>query len=195
MIPYQKEKLENAICFFASAHRKRTRAFLHQTFLYKYLALFDFGYLKKYGELPLELTYRAMERGPVPLEVYNRRADTDWSELFSFRQETVNADGNICYVVIPSSKKGPDMDYFSQREVKLMNVLIEIYAENYVTSKLMSDVSHAEILAWKRTWKTKQNGIIDYALEFPGDINQKKEPDLKFPEEVYLTQKGLENCG
>ena len=35
MIPYQKEKIENAICFFANEHQKKTKHPLYQTFLYK----------------------------------------------------------------------------------------------------------------------------------------------------------------
>ena len=186
MIPYQKEKIENAICFFAKEHRKKTRQMLYQTFLFKYLALFDFGYLKKYGKPALGLTYQAMEKGPVPIEIYNKRMDEPWSNLFSF-QEDQNK-----FMIIP--KGTPNLDYFSSREIKLMNTLIEIYAHQFINSKLMSDASHQEILAWKRTWQKKHNDYIDFSLEFSGNIFEKSEKDLTFPEEVYLTQKGLENC-
>ena len=47
MIPYQKEKIENAICFFASEHQKKTKHPLYQTFLYKYLAFLDFESLRE----------------------------------------------------------------------------------------------------------------------------------------------------
>jgi len=187
MIPYQKEKIENAICFFAKEHRKKTRHTLYQTFLYKYLALFDFGYLKKYGKPSLGMTYRAMEKGPVPMEVYGKRADVPWSKLFVFQQ-----DQNKNIMIIP--KGAPDLDYFSSREIELLNTLIEIYAHCFIDSKLMSDASHQEIRAWERTWKKKQNDYIDFSLEFPGNVFEKSETDLTFPEEVYLTQKGLENC-
>jgi hypothetical protein len=186
MIPYQKEKVENAICFFAKEHRKKTRHFLCQTFLYKYLALFDFGYLKKYGKPALGLSYRAMERGPVPIDIYAKRMDEPWSKLFLFQKDEDK------FMIIP--KGTPDLNYFSAREIKLMNVLIEIYADQFIDSKLMSDASHEEVVAWKRTWKKKKNDFIDLSLEFPGNIFEKSEKDLTFPEEVYLTQKGLEDC-
>jgi len=187
MLPYQKEKIENAICFFTSEHYKKTKHYLYQTFLYKYLALFEFGYLKKYGKTPLNLKYRAMEKGPVPVEIYSKRTENNWSELFEFKKA---ADNN--YIITPKNK--PNLEYFSSREIKFMNELIEIYAQNYVTSKLMSDVSHETILAWVKTWNKEKNAFIDFSLEFSDDVLKKSESELTFPEEVYLTQKGLENC-
>lgn len=188
MIPYQKEKLDNAVCFFAKEHNKKTRHQLYQTFLYKYLALFDFGCLKTYGKAPLGLTYVAMPRGPVPKELYDRRDDADLSAIFCFRK-----DERQNLIVLP--KTPPNLDYFNKREVDFMHRLIEVYAQTYITSALMSDASHQEILAWKRTWKEKQNTIIDLSLEFSGDIFHKPETELTFPEEVFLTQKGIEHCG
>ncbi|GAG44260.1 unnamed protein product, partial [marine sediment metagenome] len=41
MIPYKKEKSDNAICFFAFNHKRKTGKYLPQTFLYKYLAFLD----------------------------------------------------------------------------------------------------------------------------------------------------------
>lgn len=187
MIAYQKEKIENAICFFAKEHYKKTHHYVYQTFLYKYLALFDFGYFKEYGKQPLGLKYRAMERGPVPVEIYSKRTESKWSSLFEFRQDK---DDN--YIII--HKSNPNLDFFSQREVKLMNKLIEIYAESYITAKLMSDVSHESISAWRKTWRIEKNDFIDFSLEFSGNVFGKPENELTFPEEVYIIQKGLENC-
>ena len=187
MIPYQKEKLENAVCFFAQEHYKKTRHRLYQTFLYKYLALFDFGHLKAYGKPALGLTYKAMKMGPVPVDLYERRDDPDWSTHFSFRK-----DENQNVMVVP--KGSPDLDYFSRREIELMQRLIEIYGQGYVTTRIMSNASHLEILAWQRTFACQENAVIDFSLEFPGDVLTKPEHELTFPEEVYLVQKGLETC-
>jgi hypothetical protein len=187
LIPYQKEKLENAVCFFATEHMRHTRHRLYQTFLYKYLALFDFGYLKAYGKPALGLTYQAMQMGPVPKELYERRHDKDLSERFAFQEDE---SGHMAVV----TKKAPDLDYFSQREIELMNQLIEIYGQGYVTSRIMSDASHQAILAWQRTWAREKNAVIDFSLEFPENVFNKPEHQLTFPEEVFLVQKGLEHC-
>lgn len=187
MIPYQKEKLENAVCFFAKEHARHTRHHLYQTFLYKYLALFDFGYLRSYGKPALGLTYQAMPKGPVPKELYDHRHDPDLSDRFSFQNDE---NGNLIVVL----KKDPILDYFNKREIDLMNRLLEIYAQRYTTSGIMSDASHEAILAWQRTWAKKQNSVIDFSLEFPDNVFEKEENQLTFPEEVFLVQKGLEHC-
>lgn len=187
MIPYQKEKLENAVCFFAREHMRHTKHHLYQTFLYKYLALLDFGYLRAYGRPALGLTYQAMQMGPVPKELYDRRDDPDLSECFAFQEDE---SGHKAVV----AKNAPDLAYFSQREIDLMKRIIEIYAQGYVTSRIMSDASHQEILAWRRTWAREPNAVIDFALEFPEDVFNKPEHQLTFPEEVFLVQKGLEHC-
>lgn len=188
MIPYQQEKLENAVCFFAQEHHKKTRHYLCQTFLYKYLALFDFGYLKTYGQPALGLTYRAMQRGPVPLELYEHRREPDISRLFAFREDIERR----IITVVP--RRAPDLDFFSKREIDLMQRLVEIYGRSYISAGIMSDASHEVILAWRRTWEREENAIIDFSLEFPGDILAKTEHELTFPEEVYLVQKGLDTC-
>ena len=187
MIPYQHEKLENAVCFFAHEHRKKTRHPLYQTYLYKYLALFDFGYLRKYGNAPLSLTYRAMPMGPVPDELYCHRNNPGMYKAFSLQE-----DASKGFLVAP--RQVPDLDYFSPREVLFMNQLIEMYAQKYNTAGIMSEASHQDIKAWQRTFALQQNAIIDFSLEFDGDILSKPESKLTYPEEVYLVQKGLENC-
>lgn len=187
MIPYQKEKIDNAICFFANEHLTKAKKPLYQTYLYKYLALFDFQHLKEQGIPALDLKYKAMERGPVPIDIYSQR-DNIKSECFEFRSDS---GGN--WVVIPKGKK-PDMDFFSPAEIKIMKTLIEIYAQQWIKANDMSDASHQTILAWKRTWKKQPNTFIDYADEFDGEIMKKKDQDLTYQEEVYLTHKAMKNC-
>ena len=48
---YKKERVDNAILFFAQKHYKKTKKYLSQTALYKYLAFFEFRYLKKAGDM------------------------------------------------------------------------------------------------------------------------------------------------
>lgn len=184
MIPYRDKKIENAICFFASEHRKKAKKPLYQTYLYKYLAFFDFESLKETGRPALCLTYRAMERGPVPLEIYEKR-DAYNTDLFAFSKDK---DENR----LISCKKDPDLSWFSPREIKLMKRLVEIYASRYVDSRLMSDSSHEEIAAWRKTWKQKQNAIIDYSLTFDEGFRTRPESELSYPESSYLTFKAIE---
>lgn len=182
MIPYKKEKIENAICFFATEHKKKTKKTLYQTSLYKYLAFLDFESIKKTGRPALGLIYKAMQWGPVPIEIYEQREQYSTS-LFDFKKDNNN--------IIVVCKKKPNLDYFSKHEINLMNKLIEIYARSYVYAELISDASHEAILAWEKTWKRNPNGIIDYASTFDDNLLEKSDDELSYPEENYLTYKAI----
>jgi hypothetical protein len=186
MISYQKEKIENAICFFALNHKKVTKQNLPQTFLYKYLAMLDFQGIKDNGIPVLGLTYRAMDYGPVPIEIYGER-ERYKSECFDF----VKLDEKKI-VIVPKKDVKPDLDYFSTYEIKSMNKLIDIFADKFITSKVVSDVSHVEIKAWARAREIKKNSFIDYALNFDGDIREKRGEELKPAEKNYLIFNSLE---
>jgi len=180
MIPYREKKIQNAIVFFAQNHPKKAKKPLYQVYLYKYLAFLDFLSLRETGRPALELTYKAMKRGPVPVEIYYEKINTD---KYRFVKDEWGE-----FIV---SKGKPDMDYFSHYEIDLMERLIEIYAQQWITTNIMSDSSHDDILAWQRTWAKQKNSIIDYKLEFEEDVFFKKDEDLTYPEEVYRTYKTL----
>ena len=89
MLAYRKERVENAICYFACEFTRKTRKYPTQTYIYKLLASFDFQRLTKTGQPAFDLEYRAMENGPVPTEIYNKRYDYHTS-LFRFVPKRVN---------------------------------------------------------------------------------------------------------
>ena len=184
MIAYQKEKIENAICFFASKHRERTKKPLTQTFLYKYLAFLDFKSLEETGHPALGLKYLAMGKGPVPIEIYSKRK-TLKTECFEFREVEENK-----FVVIPKGR--PNLEVFSPYEIKKMQQLIEIYADTFVKTSDISEASHQDIKAWRKAYKKKENSIIEYELQFDGDVMHKKPKELTHAEENFLIYKSIE---
>jgi uncharacterized phage-associated protein len=179
MIPYRKEKLENAICFFALNHRLLSGKPLTQTYLYKYLAFLDFRTVRETGIPALDLEYRAMERGPVPHKLYNERHDKKTESYEFIKQEKG--------IVIIEPKANPNLDYFSDIEKEIMVALVRKYAKKYSTTDEICEDSHKQILAWQRTYSQQKNKIIDYKLMFRDDILSKKEEDLTPAEESYLT--------
>jgi uncharacterized phage-associated protein len=181
-IAYQKEKIENAICFFANEHKRRTRKELFQTFLYKYLAFLDFESLSETGVPILGLHYLALERGPVPQEIY-RNNQYKTSDCYEFK----GINGKT--IIIP--KKKPDLDYFSEYELEKMERLVEIFAQTTLTSAHISEASHDEIKAWKRARKLNPNKEIDYLLQFDSDLLEKKEKDLSPAEENFIIYSSL----
>ena len=178
MLAYRKERIDNAILFFAQNHYKKTKKYLSQTFLYKYLAFFEFRYLKAAGDMPLELTYKAMERGPVPMKIYDNRNNPGFFSKVIFEpfQTKSCKDG---YLVKPNGKFDPD--YFAEAELEMMNNLIEIFAQQWVGAAEMSEASHQDIKAWKKTYSRQPNADIDPIEEFDRDI-------LAVPEEMLHTE-------
>jgi hypothetical protein len=184
MRAYRKERINQAMLFFAQEHHKKTRHYLFQTVLYKYLAFFEFRYLKSYGEMPLELEYKAMEHGPVPIEIYANRETKNHFTLVSFEP----ARNGV--IVKPTGKFNPD--YFAETELEAMRNLIEIFAKQWVGAAVMSDASHKDIRAWKVTYNQEYpNQIIDPIHEFTRNILEVPEEELSPQEERYLTQKAI----
>lgn len=181
MIPYKEEKVKNAVAYLAQQHYKKTKKSPYQSHIYKYLAFFDFRSLKEIGRPALELSYSAMGRGPVPMEIYDKQQNTD---KYIFKKDD--------WGKIIVSRGKPDLDYFSPYEIELMDKLVEIFAQKWVTTSIMRDSSHEKIKAWQKTYyHIKKNGIIDYSHEFDEDIFSKNEDELTYPEIVYLTYKAL----
>lgn len=187
MIPYQKQKIENAICFFASEYKKRTNHYLYSTYIYKFLAFLDFECIKENGRPSLGLTYIAMKRGPVPREIYNERKYLN-CDCFEFKLESkdkVNGKEIERFIVVPKGE--PNLDYFSDFEIDEMYRLIEIYADNFVKTSDISEASHETILSWKRAFRNKPNSIMEYTDEFPGNIKSKTYEKLSLQEENLLS--------
>lgn len=176
-IPYKDQKVEGAIAFFASEHKKKTRESLGLTALFKYLAFYDFKSLEETGELALGLTYKAMERGPVPVEIYieNRYRK---SEYYLFEGKQFYKDGKeyTAFDIIPRPvKKKEYLNYFSEYDLELMNRLIFFFAQSWVSAKVMSDASHAKkdgIKAWVKAWNREHDSIINIADTFD-DLEEK----------------------
>lgn len=178
MKAYRNERIENAIAFFAGEHYKKTSHFLYQTSMWKYLSFFEFRRLEQTGEMPLELSYCAMEHGPVPIELYHNISNLK-SDLYRVIQEDQNK-----YKFQATGR--PNLDYFSEDEIAELNNLIFMFAQKWVQTKIMSDSSHQAIKPWIATWKTNPNSLIDPILQF-SDIKTKTEDELSAIEEHFLT--------
>jgi uncharacterized phage-associated protein len=183
MVAYRKERINHALLFFAQEHYKKTHNYLSQTALYKYLAFFEFRYLKSHGEMPLDLEYRAMEHGPVPVEIYANRETRNYFTLVAFEPA-----GNG-FIVKPTGKFNPD--YFAETELAEMRTLIEIFAQQWIGAGVMSKASHDDIRAWETTYKKHPNRIINPLDEFDRNILEIPEEELTPLEERYLTQKAI----
>ena len=182
--------MDNAILFFAQNHYKKTKKYLSQTFLYKYLAFFEFRYLKAAGDMPLELTYKAMERGPVPMKIYDNRNNPDFFSKVIFEPFQTKSGGDG-YLVKPKPNGKFEPDYFAEAELEEMDKLIEIFAQQWVGAAEMSEASHQDIKAWKKTYSRQPNADIDPIEEFDRDILSVPEDTLHTEELKYLMRRKM----
>jgi hypothetical protein len=189
MLAYRKERIDNALLFFSREHYKKTRKYPSQTALYKYLAFFEFGYLKKNGDMPLELHYIAMPHGPVPKEIYDNRDNPSYFQLVIFEPK-ITADGKTGYIVKPNGKF--NAGYFTSAELEEMKDLVEIFASQWIGTAVMSDASHREIKAWKKIFSESPNRNIDPIDEFDRDITNVPEENLSMEELRYLMRRNME---
>ncbi|MHB8276030.1 MAG: Panacea domain-containing protein [Candidatus Humimicrobiaceae bacterium] len=151
------------------------------------LAFLDFIILEKTGKPALELEYKAMQKGPVPREIYENRDIPYETECFKFVQT-----GPQNYII--EHKQEPDMDYFSKYEKETMEEIISRYTNKNVNqrelSKIICEDSHKEIKAWEVAWNKKENSIIDYDYVF-GNIFCKPGSELSQAEITYLTYRSF----
>ncbi|MCX6090694.1 MAG: DUF4065 domain-containing protein [Candidatus Atribacteria bacterium] len=185
MFAYKKERLENAICFFVKEHKRWRKKDPTQTYIYKYLALFDFGMLIKTGRPVLDLEYMAMERGPVPIEIYSQR-DNYETKLFKFVPQEKNSN----VIIVKTKGKKPDLEYFSEVEIEEMKRIVEIYINTSIDTNILSGASHEVIVPWEKAWYGKKNSMIKMIDAFP-NICDKKDEDLSPQEENFLIYSGL----
>ncbi|MCL2128540.1 MAG: hypothetical protein FWH38_09815 [Treponema sp.] len=138
--------------------------------------------------MPLDLTYMAMEHGPVPVEIYRNRDKQGCFAKVIFEPFSTKS-GYTGYLVKPNGKF--DAGYFAEAELEEMKNLIEMFAQVWVNSNGMSDMSHQAIKAWKKTYSRQPNAEIDPIEEFDRDIMTTPEEILTTAEERYLFQHGL----
>lgn len=187
MIRYQKERIENILLYFALEHYIKTKKYLSQTALYKYLAFFEFRHLKRRGDMPLELNYRAMEHGPVPIDIYEHRYEESYFPKVIFEKIKLQ-NGTEAIIIKPNGKF--DDDFFSENELEELKDLIDIFAQQWVGAKVMSDSSHQSLKSWRITFKTQPNAFIDPKDEFDRDILNMDPEDLNAVEERYRLIRG-----
>jgi hypothetical protein len=144
--------------------------------------------LKAAGDMPLELTYKAMDHGPVPMEIYNNRDNPDCFSNVIF-EPVQTKSGGTGYLVKPNGKY--DSDYFAEDELDEMNSLISIFAQQWVGAAEMSEASHQAIRAWKTAYLRQPKADIDPIEEFDRDITVIPEDSLKTEELKYLMHRKM----
>jgi len=195
-IPYKDQRVEAAIAYIAAEHKKKTRDTLCLTALFKYLSFYDFKSLKETGEPALGLEYVAMEKGPVPKEIYFEHQYKK-SIYYRFDESTFFKDNKEykAYSIAPLAvKKKEYLDYLSEYDKELLDKLLYFFAQSWVTANIMSDASHSKrdgIKAWAKAWNREQNSTIDMAETFDNLVEKYKNHTLTSSEEHFLIYQKL----
>ena len=184
-ITYSREKLINAVLFFAINTK-----YCGKTKLMKLLYFLDFIHFKQIGKSVTDLEYYAWKEGPVPkifFEEITKSPRKDISSLVSFTQK-----GDF-QKITPIKGKNPDLEYFSQRELKILKEISFIYKN--VKAKDISDISHLPNEPWSKTKNDKgMFELIDYTLAIDQD-SCKKLP-IEIAKQRYIErQEMLANFG
>lgn len=179
---YSKEKLENGIAYIAIIHNNIKNKPAYQTYIYKYLALIDFAYIETTGRSVFGLDYHALKNGPIPAQLYDNR---NLYVLIQPFKKAVLLEKSDDHRIIFKPIADPDLQYFSDDELLLIESTVESYATEVNTIEELCQITHSKIKAWEVAWKSRAKNRervrINPLDTFPDIL--KKDPDELTPTE------------
>ncbi len=150
----QKRKLDSVIHFLAVEHKNVSGQTLYKTSLFKYIDLFEFEILHETGIPPLNLEYRALEKGPVPIDLNSQLSGGTYeSEKVRIEIEEGSRSEKIKFIPLDTEY---DLDLLSDHEIDKIYSLVDRYATNYKNNQKLIEATH-EILAWKKAWRDRRD--------------------------------------
>lgn len=164
LISYERDKLINAILFFAWHSQ-----FLDQDKLFKLLYLLDVGHFQETGLTVTGMPYHACMSGPVPLTLAR-----SWPTLPPDLAAAIGRQKADPARIYP--KRPVDPAYFTPREMRIMAALAQRYGS---TAAEGIDVTAADNGAWRGTLCANkgQEQMIDYT--------QVIDRDHPYPEAIF----------
>lgn len=158
LITHEREKLINAIIFFAQ-HTK----FFGKIKLFKLLYFLDFEHFKKTGRSVTGLDYYAWKMGPVPQSLFEEieSPEPDMAEALEITHIPTRF-GNPMLSFNPRIEFDPD--HFSKREMQLMEQLAGEFEDTKADD--MIEATHLENQPWDRVWNQSggRQELIPYSL-------------------------------
>lgn len=160
IITYHREKLINAIIYFANNTK-----YCGKTKLMKLLYFLDFMHFKRTGKSVTGLDYFAWMMGPVPKDLFQELSGNMKPDMKAAIRE-LPADKEFQQI---SPKKRFNADYFSKKEMELLENISFIFKD--AKADLMIESTHLKNEPWDRTLKEKgEFQKIDYMLAVDSDI-------------------------
>jgi len=160
IVTHHREKLINVIIYLADHTR-----YCGKTKLLKLLYFLDFSHFKQTGKSVTGLDYFAWQMGPVPKELFEELSGNMKPDMSASIHDLPAGEG---FQQIRPKKKF-DSQYFSKKEIKLLEELAFIFED--AKADAMVESAHLKNEPWDRTLKEKgEFKKIDYMLAIDSDI-------------------------
>ena len=157
LITHEREKLINAIIFFANNTK-----FLGKIKLFKLLYFMDFDHYKETGRSVTGLEYFAWKMGPVPVQLFEEvlMPEPDMASKVEFAEKQIRTGTML--TIKPICKF--DDKHFTKRELRIMRSL----AKEYSTAQAedMVEATHLENKPWHKVFveEGRKQQLISYDL-------------------------------
>jgi len=145
IITHHREKLINAIIYLVT-HTK----YCGITKLMKLLYFLDFYHFKQTGKSVTGSDYFAWDKGPVSREVHRELSEKMTPDMEKSIKITEFEDSHFLKF---SAKKKFDPEYFSERELKILDDLSFIFKD--AKAEDMVEITHLKDKPWDKTLKEK----------------------------------------
>ena len=162
-LPKYKKILLEALIYFSSSVQHPTKVML-----YKMLAQFDYRHYKATGMPATGLEYETWEMGDVPAEFHKEITRGNDVVLPDFMKDALyvtkeifeKVDGTQGKEFTFKSRRKPNFDVFTPRQITILNEVIDIFKE--CPAWMASVASHERNTPWYRTKISKgMNEKID----------------------------------
>ncbi|MRX06781.1 DUF4065 domain-containing protein [Pseudoduganella sp. FT25W] len=182
LISHEREKLLNAIIFFA-----KNTSYLGKIKLWKLLYFLDFEHFKETGRSVTGMSYSAWPMGPVPVALHNEVSEPaeDMAAKIRFGSKDVKGT-NAMLTVTPLVDFDPS--HFSKRELRLMERL----AADFYKTKAddMIEATHLENQPWHKIYN--ELGLKQHEIPFDLALRTQEQEELRHV--VRERDEVLSNC-
>lgn len=171
----ESDKLINAILFFSKKLRHPNK-----TNIFKALFNSEFIHIRRVGRPIFGLEFHAWPFGPVPKRLYEEISAGNWVNKckdYFVLIENKDEDGFGNTEITFKSKTNPDLDYFSDKEIEILEEVAFIYKEARASDS--SAATHQIGTPWYKTVHEKGEGeLIDYELALEEDDDNKLDKEI-----------------
>lgn len=156
LITHEREKLIEAVAFFAANVRK-----LGKTKLFKLLYFLDFQHYRDTGRSVTGLHYSAWKMGPVPVSLFEElEPGVLWDGKVAFESKSWGGGE----MLTPKALSAFDPKHFSRREIALLQGLAKDFRD--ADAETMIEKTHLENSPWHQVWEVQgaRQAPIPYEL-------------------------------